>query len=149
MIKITAKTLSDLEFPTVCQQVSRFTVTVPGKEKALNIVPFSDYEKTISALHQTNEYVSSYQQESRIPNHGFDAIEMEIKMLGIEDTILEASSLRKIGAISETANTQIKFFEKFEEIYPALRKTTGEIEFTPILIEKITKVIDRFGEVKD
>lgn len=149
MIKITAKTLSDLEFPTVRQQVSRFTVTGPGKEKALQIAPFSSYEKTLFALHQTNEYVSSYQQESRIPNHGFDAIDMEIKMLGIEDTILEASSLKKIGAISETANTQIKFFEKFEEIYPTLRKTTGEIEYTSLLIEKINKVIDRFGEVKD
>lgn len=149
MIKITPKTLSDLEFPTVCQQVSKYTVTGPGKEKALEIAPFKSYEKTLFALHQTNEYVSSYQQESRIPNHGFDAIDLEIKMLGIEDTILEAGSLRKISAISETANIQIKFFEKFEDIYPALRKTTGEIEYTSLLIEKINKVIDRFGEVKD
>lgn len=149
MIKITPKTLSDLEFPTVCQQVSRFTVTGPGKEKALQISPFSSYDKTLFALRQTNEYVSSYEQESRIPNHGFDAIDLEIKMLGIEDTILEASSLRKISALSETANTQIKFFEKFEEIYPVLRKTTQELEYTPLIIEKINGVIDRFGEVKD
>ncbi len=149
MIKITAKTLSDLEFPTVCQQVSRFTVTGPGKEKALNIAPFSSYDKTLFSLRQTNEYVSSFQQESRIPNHGFDAIDHEIKMLGIEDTMLEAQSLRKISAISETVNTQIKFFEKFEEIYPALRKTTAEIEYTPVIIERINKMIDRYGEVKD
>ncbi len=149
MIKITAKTLSDLEFPTVCQQISRYTVTGPGKEKATQIAPFSSYEKTLFALHQTNEYVSSYQQESRIPNHGFDAIDQEIKMLGIEDTMLEASGLRKISAISETTNTQIKFFQKFEEIYPTLCKTTAAVEYTSELIEKINKVIDRFGEVKD
>lgn len=149
MIKITAKTLSDLEFPTVCQQISRFTVTGPGKEKANQIAPFSSYEKTLFALHQTSEYVSSYQQESRIPNHGFDAIDQEIKMLNIEDTMLEASSLRKISAISETANTQINFFQKFEEIYPTLRKTTGAVEYTSEILEKINNVIDRFGEVKD
>ena len=149
MIKITAKTLSDLEFPTVCQQVSKFTVTGPGKEKALQIAPYTSYEKTLFSLRQTNEYVSSFQQESRIPNHGFDAIDQEIKMLGIEDTMLEAQSLRKISAISETVNTQIKFFEKFEDIYPALRKTTAEIEYTPLIIERINKMIDRYGEVKD
>ncbi|MFD0975705.1 endonuclease MutS2 [Salinimicrobium gaetbulicola] len=149
MIKITPKTLSDLEFPTVCQQVSKYTVTGPGKEKALQITPFPSYDKTLFALRQTNEYVSSYQQESRIPNHGFDSIDMEIKMLGIEDTLLEAPSLRKISAISETTNIQIKFFEKFEEIYPTLRVTTQEIEYTSLLIERINKVIDRFGEVKD
>ncbi len=149
MIKITAKTLSDLEFPTVCQQVSEFTITNPGRDKALAMVPFKSREKTLFALHQTNEYVSSFQQESRIPNHGFDAIDQEIKYLNIEDTMLEASGLRKISAISETANTQIKFFQEFQEIYPALHKTTSEIEYTPVLIENINKVIDHFGEVKD
>lgn len=149
MIKITAKTLSDLEFPTICQQVSQFTVTGLGKSKALEITPLPSYSKTVFALHQTNEYVSSYRQESRIPNHGFDPIDHEIKYLGIEDTALEAGGLRKISAISETTNTQIKFFEKFEELYPALFKTVSEIEYTPVIIENINKVIDRFGEVKD
>ena len=149
MIKITAKTLTDLEFPTVCEQLSKYTVTGPGKEKALEITPFSSYDKTVFALHQTNEYVSSFQQDSRIPNHGFDAIDREIKYLGIEDTMLEADSLRKISAISETTNVQIKFFQKFQELYPSLYETTSEVEFTPEIIEKINRVIDRFGEVKD
>ncbi|GHA30693.1 endonuclease MutS2 [Salinimicrobium marinum] len=149
MIKITKKTLSDLEFPAVCKQVSEYAITGPGKFKALEISPFPTPEDTIFSLHQTNEYVSSYQQESRIPNHGFDAIDNEIKMLKIEDTMLEASSFRKISAISETVNTQIRFFNKFEDLYPTLHKTTSEVEFTTVLVERIQKVIDRFGEVKD
>ena len=149
MIRIAAKTLSDLEFPTVCEQISKLTVTGPGKDKALEIVPFRTYEKTVFALNQTNEYVSSWQQESPIPNHGFDAIDQEIKYLKIEDTMLEASGLRKISGISETVNTQIKYFRKFSEIYPALHETTSAVEFTPVLVEKINKIVDRFGEVKD
>lgn len=149
MIKITAKTLSDLEFPTVCTQVSNYAITDPGKVKALNIVPFTSPEETLFGLHQTNEYVSSYQQESPIPNHGFDAIDQEIKLLGIEDTILEALSLRKISSISETVNTQIRYFEKYKELYPSLHKTTSEVEFTTAIIERTHKIIDRFGEIKD
>lgn len=149
MIKITAKTLSDLEFPVVCEYVSRFTVTGPGKEKALEISPFSTTKDTLFALHQTSEYLSSYLQDSPIPNHGFEAINQEIKFLGIEETMLEASSLRKISAISETANAQIRFFDRFKELYPTLHETTSAVELTPVIIEEIGKVIDRFGEVKD
>lgn len=149
MIKITKKTLSDLEFPAVREQISQFAITGPGKAKSLNIIPFANQEKTLFALNQTNEYVSSYQQESPIPNHGFDSIDQEIKLLGIEDTILDASNFRKISSISETVNTQIKFFNKFEELYPALHETTSKVELTPAIIERTNLVIDRFGEIKD
>lgn len=149
MIKVTAKTLSDLEFPAVCEYISRFAVTGPGKEKAVEISPFPTIEDSLFALHQTNEYVSSYQQDVAIPNHGFDAINQEIKYLGIEETMLEAASLRKISAISETANTLIRFFDKNKQLYPSLNKTTSEVEFTPVLIEKIGRIIDKYGEVKD
>ena len=149
MIKITKKTLSDLEFPIVCRQVSDFTITAPGKFKALEISPFSSYEKTLFALHQTNEYVSSFQQESTIPNHGFDSIDNEINLLKIEDTILEAPGFRKINSISEAVNTQIRFFEKYKELYPSLFKTTSRVEYTAAIVERIQKVTDRYGVVKD
>ena len=149
MIKITAKTLTDLEFPKVCSQVSDFTVTAPGKERALDIKPYPSYEKTVFALSQTNEFVASFQQESPIPNHGFDPIDREIKLLGIEEAVLEAPGIRKIATISETVNTQIKFFRKFEELYPCLHQTVTEVELTNAIIDKTSKVIDRFGEIKD
>lgn len=149
MIRITAKTLSDLEFPKICSQISKYAITSPGKERSLEIVPFTSFEKTMFALDQTNEYVSSYLQDSPIPNHGFDAINAEIKLLGIEETVLEPASVRKIASISETVNIQIQFFEKFQELYPALYGTTSKVEHTPVIIERTGKIIDRFGEIKD
>lgn len=149
MIKIAAKTLIDLEFPTVCQQISEFCVTQMGVEKALEIAPYKTTKKTVFGLNQTNEYLSSYQQDSRIPNHGFDSIHQEIKMLGIEETILETGSFKKIAGLSDTANTQIRFFNKNQELYPCLYETTSEIEFTKAITEKIGEVINRFGDVKD
>ena len=149
MIKISAKTLLDLEFPTVRGQVEHFCITSAGKEKALEIVPFKTAEETLFSLHQTNEYVSSYQNESPVPNHGFDVITNEIKLLGIQDTRLEAQSFKKIAAISETVNIQIKFFRKFEELYPALFETTSKVTYTTELLERINRIIDKYGDVKD
>ena len=149
MIKITEKTLKDLEFTTVCSQVEEYCITNLGKEKALNLKPFTSKEETVFALHQTQEYLSSDLQEAKIPNHGFDPIFNEIKFLTIEDSSLELLGFRRIAAISQTANAQILFFRKYKEIYPTLYKTTNEVEFTKEIIEGIELVIDRFGEIKD
>lgn len=149
MIKITEKTLTDLEFPKVCAQVAQYAITGLGKEKALEIKPYSSFEKTIFALNQTNEYVLSFQQESPIPSHGFEVISQEIKLLGIEEAILEAGSIRKLAAISETVNSQIKFFNKFQELYPFLHQMVNQVELTNAIIDRTGKVVDRFGEIKD
>ena len=149
MIKITEKSLADLEFPVVREQISELCVTDPGKAKALEITPYKNYKKTYFGLHQTNEYVSSKMQESPIPNHGFDQINNELKLLNIEETILEVSGFRKIAGLSETVNTQIRYFNKFQQIYPNLHQTVSEIEYTTVLIDQINKIVDRFGEIKD
>jgi len=149
MIKIASKSLQDLEFPTVRKQISELCTTQMGVDKALEIVPYSTYDSTIFGLSQTNEYVSSYMQDSKIPNHSFDAIHKEIKLLGIENAILEIGGFRKISSLSQTANDQIRFFNKFKELYPNLYKTTEEVEYTKVIIERIDEIIDRFGDVKD
>ncbi|MBW2960784.1 endonuclease MutS2 [Mesonia aestuariivivens] len=149
MIKITEKTLKDLEFPSVCEQISEYCVTDMGQEKCLKIQPFSKVSEILFSLHQTNEYKSSELQEARIPNHGFDAINNEIRFLNIEGSILEISGIRKIQSISNTVNIQIKYFRKYSDIYPNLYETTAEVEYTKHLVEKIEEVINPFGEIKD
>ncbi|WP_417888010.1 endonuclease MutS2 [Zunongwangia sp.] len=149
MIKITDKSLSDLEFPIVCEQISELCITDLGKAKALEIKPYKTYKKTYFGLHQTNEYVSSKLQESPIPNHGFDHLNNELKLLNIENTVLEVGAFRKIINISETVNTQIRFFRKFKEIYPNLYETIDEVPYTTTLIDAIEKVVNKFGEIKD
>jgi DNA mismatch repair protein MutS2 len=47
--------------------------------KSLRNNPFRDKETLMQALMQTSEYVSSFQNNNAIPNHGFDAISHEIK----------------------------------------------------------------------
>jgi DNA mismatch repair protein MutS2 len=88
MISITEKTLQDLQFPTVLKPFRPYVIQIL-KTKALEITPFKDKETLMQALLQTSEYVSSFQNNNAIPNHGFDAISHEIKFLAIEDSFLE------------------------------------------------------------
>ena len=149
MINIHQKTLQDLEFATVLNQVSEYCITALGNEAALSISPYKDKETLLFSLQLTNEYISSFYNDNRIPNHGFDPINKELKLLNIENTFLEPHSLKKLVSISLTSNDLIKFFKKFETYYPNLQQFSSKIEVTTDIIDKIDSVVNRFNEVKD
>ncbi|WP_298345646.1 DNA mismatch repair protein MutS [uncultured Algibacter sp.] len=149
MINIHEKTLQDLEFQTVLQQVSELCVTPLGNEKALQTQPYKNEVDLKIALKLTNEYLSSFYNDNRIPNHGFDTITKEIKLLNIENTYLEVHGLKKIVSMSITINSIVKFLKKFEDYYPTLNEFASHIEETKVLIEKVDAIVDRFGDIKD
>ena len=131
MINIHEKTLQDLEFYTVLQQVSELCVTDLGRIKTLGIQPYSTKEEVLESLQFTHEFVSSFYNDNRIPNHGFDPITKEIKLLNIENSYLETQSFKKIASISITIHSIFKFFKKFEDYYPTLNKSTQDLEMIP------------------
>lgn len=149
MISITEKTLQDLQFPTVLETISDGCNTDIGKEKALQIKPFRDKEELMQSLMQTSEYVSSFQNNNAIPNHGFDAITHEIKFLAIEDSFLEVGSFRKIANLSATTNVLLNFLKKFDDYYPNLNARASRVELTKDIITTIDAIVDKYGEIKD
>lgn len=149
MISITEKTLQDLQFPTVLETLSAICNTDIGKQKALEITPFKEKESLMEALLQTSEYVSSFQNNNAIPNHGFDAITHEIKFLGIEDSFLEVGSFRKIANLSSTVNFLLNFLRKFHDYYPNLNNRASRVAFTKDIITMVDEVVDKYGEIKD
>jgi DNA mismatch repair protein MutS2 len=120
-----------------------------GKQKALEITPFRDKDTLMEALLQTSEYVSSFQNNNAIPNHGFDAITHEIKFLGIEDSFLEVGSFRKIANLSSTVNFLLNFLKKFHDYYPNLNNRASKVELTKDIISMVDEVVDKYGEIKD
>ena len=101
-IHISDKTLQDLEFSTVLEQISTFSISDLGKKQTLEITPFLNKKMVVDELAYTNEYLSSFESDNRIPNHGFDNINDQIKRLKIENSYLEPESFLKIKSISET-----------------------------------------------
>ncbi len=149
MKSITEKTLKDLEFGTVLEEVAARCVTEPGHNKALTIAPFTSREQLMDALKQTSEYRSSFDNNNALPNHGFEPITNELKFLAIEDSYLDAAAFRKIATLTDTVGTMIKFLAKFDDYYPALNKRAQEVAFSKELVKYIDDVVDKYGEVKD
>ncbi|WP_417785825.1 endonuclease MutS2 [Tenacibaculum sp.] len=146
---ITEKTLQDLEFTTVLEQVATHCISNLGKEKTMLIQPISNKKKLFFELNMVNEYVASFENENRIPNHYFEDISEESKRLAIENSFLETDGFLKVSAVSETVNEQKKFLKKFQTYYPTLFALSDEIEFTTIIVDSIKKIITPYGEVAD
>ena len=149
MEPIHSKTLQDLEFPTVLEQLAARCTTELGKESAMELEPLTHQETLMQQLGQTSEYLASFSNENRIPNHGFDAITKELKLLQIENTVLEVSGFRRIAHLCTTTSLHKKFFKKFKEYYPLLFAFTEGIQENTFIPNEIGAVIDKFGEIRD
>ncbi len=118
------KALQDLEFDKICYQVSVRCNTDKGKEVAYTIEVSSDFQTIEESLNKTSEYLSSFENDNVIPNHGFDAIDGELRLLGIENTAIEPTGFKKIASIVDQVKGHQKFFKKFKEYYPTLNTQT-------------------------
>ncbi|MBT8235359.1 MAG: DNA mismatch repair protein MutS, partial [Bacteroidia bacterium] len=99
---IPAKTLDDLEFPIVLEQLADHCVTEAGAKAAIRITPIKEEGLILNALGKTKEYLDSFELDSVIPNHGFDPIDNELRLLGIENTSLEVDGFRRISGICQS-----------------------------------------------
>ena len=149
MISITEKTLKDLEFHTILQTISERCNTEIGMEKALQIQPFKSKEILFAELAYTNEYVASFSNNNALPNHGFETVTADLKLLAIEDSFLELIAIKKILDLSKSTNEYLKFLKKFSDYYPELYKKSTQIEFTPYISKSIEEIVNKFGEIKD
>ena len=88
---ISEKTLQDLEFSTVLQHVSEHCISGLGKENVREIKPIPSRKQLFIELHLVNEYLSSFQSENRVPNHGYDNVTDSVKRLAIENSFIETA----------------------------------------------------------
>jgi DNA mismatch repair protein MutS2 len=149
MSNISEKTLIDLEFFTILKSVSENCISELGKNSALKIRPFNKKEKLIPELNLVNEYLSSYQNDNRLPSHYYDDIQKEIHLLNIDNSYLEPASFLKILNNTNTIFELLKFLKKFKVIYPELFIFSEKIDYQKLITENINTIITPFAEVNE
>lgn len=143
------KTLEDLEFFEVTEQIADFAITSMGKVSCTALEPLIEQDAMLKELHIVSEYLASFDNDNRIPNHGFEDLSPALQLLKIENSVLEIKAFRNIAAASQTVNTLLLFFTKFKSYYPSLHMLKGEMVVNKEIKKEIDKVIDRFGEIRD
>lgn len=143
------KSVQDLEFATVVKQLAARCNTELGKANAIELLPLFEASEILRLLGETSEYLSSFSNNNRIPNHGFDSVDGELELLRVENTTLELSGFRRIRHLCLTVADHKKFFKKFREYYPLLYTFTETVDLLNEIPEMIDGIIDKFGNVMD
>jgi len=149
MVSIPDKTLEDLEYDEVLRQCAAFAITPMGKEVVLGLKPQTNAEQVMKKLQMTSEYCASFDNENRVPNHGFDDISPYFQLLRIENSVLELEAFRNLARNTETTNTLVRFLEKFNTYYPSLSGLAEQLHEEKQIKPLVDGVIDRFGEVRN
>ena len=140
--------LNELEFPKLLEEITPYAYSPRVAEKILNIQPLPQKEAEF-LLKKTSEYLSSYESENFIPFDEYEDIEEPLKLMLIENFRLEASAFLRIRKITEQIGKLQSFFPKFSENFPNLEEEIKGLEFRKEIIDKISAVFNRFGEVKN
>ena len=149
MEKIPKKTLEDLEYYEVLRQCADFAITPLGKQACLSLEPKIAVKELLEDLKAVSEYHASFDNENRIPNHGFEPLITIFSLLSVENSVLDISVFRIIAVNTEITNTLILFLVKFKTYYPTLHSYTDNLYVDKEIKKTIDAVIDRFGEVRD
>ena len=149
MVTIPDKTLEDLEYSEVLRQCADFAITPMGKKVIFALKPQTNDAVVLNNLQMTSEYCASFDNENRIPNHGFEDISSYFTLLKIENSVLELEAFRNLAQNTETTNTLVRFLEKFKTYYPTLYSLTESLYEEKEIKSTVNGVIDRFGKVRN
>lgn len=148
-MSIPNKTIEDLEFGSVINNIAVYCVTDLGKEKIMSLKPSLSFDKIFFDLNLVYEYLNSLDNQNNFPNHGFESIKKELKVLRVENSQLEIESFRKIKHICELTFAHVKFLKKFKTYYPNIFSLSEKIKVEKHILSEISRIIDKFGFIKD
>ncbi len=139
--------LNELEFPELLAEIYPFAYSPKTAEKIAALRPFPREEAEIS-LKKTAEFLSSFESDNAIPFNEYEDIDTELNLMLIENFRLENSAFTKIKSLTEQIGKLQKFYPQFEELFLNLNNDVKDLEFKKEIIDKIDRVLNRFGEVK-
>ncbi len=148
-MSITKKTRNDLEFHLVLDQVKTHAISELGAVEIQKIQPFLDWETVVHSLQNVDEYLSSFENQNRIPNHSFYDVSKVIHLLGIANTFIEPKSLLAVSGNIQLLKDLSRFLKKFKDLYPVLYEVSKSISIAVEIREFITLKITKYAEVAD
>jgi DNA mismatch repair protein MutS2 len=142
------KTLKDLEWYTVLNDLAGHASSEAGKQLCLNLVPSSDSELVKETLSLTTEAKNLIQQAMDPPLGGI--FNLQTIMRDAEKGVtLEDKDFMAVGSTLTTAQKLKEFFIKHEEASPGIAKEAMFIQDHTRLLNEIYRCFDAAGNLQD
>jgi len=143
------QTLHDLEFEAIKNWLEKFCIGPTALQQVKTLQPKNQFQVLRQELKRLDELRQVRVHGEKFPLLEFEELEQEIKLLGIQRSVISLEGFRRIYQASELVNAVVLFFENALFKYPLLEQLTEDVYYTKEIIEQIDQVFDRNGQIKD
>lgn len=143
------QTLYDLEFNQIKDWLVNYASNPTAKNRLTQLVPSNDFNALEIELQKLQEFKSIRTQGENFPSLQFEELDAEIRLLGIQNSVLSQEGFVRIFKASELCNALLVFFDKRSQDFPHLFQLLSPISFTNDLIEAIERIFTKTGHVRD
>lgn len=138
-----------LEFDKIIDLSIKECLGLPAVKEIEQIKPLYQYKSILHQLKLVETFKNTFLQNEIIPIQVYEAVDEEMKLLGIKDFVLPIEGLQKINRLLLVTKGLFQYFTTerqnlFEELYQLIQP----VNFDPELSASIEKIIDEDGHVR-
>ncbi|MEQ9414606.1 MAG: endonuclease MutS2, partial [Cyclobacteriaceae bacterium] len=138
-----------LGFDQIRQRLSGYCISTLGRNEVEKIRFRTEYDKVKELLDQGSEFKSIKERGIPFPlSQYYDPSEL-YPVVAIEDSFIEAESLREIALSIQVIEDCVGFLKKEQGNYPNLFQLSLSVALDGVIKEKINATIDDMGKLKD
>lgn len=123
-----------------------------GIEAIDKITFLNEYNTISSLLKQTSEFRKILEEDDDFPSENFFDMRSALLRIGASGSYLDEPDLFALKSSLATTSEIVSFLNREEDdipLYPALKALTKDIACFPSIIEKIDRILNKFGKIKD
>ena len=149
MFSTDQQTLHDLEFEAIKNWLEKFCIGPTALQQVKTLQPKNQFQVLRLELKRLDELRQVRVHGEKFPLLEFEELQQEIKLLGIQRSVISLEGFRRIYQASELVNALVLFFENALFKYPLLKELTNDVYYTKDITNEIDQVFDRNGQIKD
>ena len=149
MFSTDQQTLHDLEFEAIKNWLEKFCIGPTALQQVKTLQPKNQFQVLRLELKRLDELRQVRVHGEKFPLLEFEELQQEIKLLGIQRSVISLEGFRRIYQASELVNALVLFFENALFKYPLLKELTNDVYYTKEITNEIDQVFDRNGQIKD
>ncbi|MDR0421555.1 MAG: endonuclease MutS2 [Proteiniphilum sp.] len=141
-----------IEFQKVRQLLSEQCLSSLGREKAEEMRFSASRDEIETHLLQTEEFIRIRKEEDSFPADHFYDMRPVLKRIRAEGTWIDRNALFDLHRSLQTVNRTVAFLRRGEDKtpeYPSLLALADNVLTFPEITERIDRILDSFGQVKD
>lgn len=137
-------------FDRIRRQTETYCATRLAKEKLAAVAFSASYPGVESALAQADQMRTVLMMEADFPQDGYRDTDHFLGKVRVEGAWLDTAEIADLKQALEAVRNLVRFFEGKEDTpYPDLQALAREVQVFPAVLERIDRILDRFGKVKD